>query len=66
MASPMSPEKRHRDRHRSSGGSDSPLSHQSLMSRHTSVDFAAQLREERNKEAEEFASSLPYLSGKSI
>ena len=64
MASPLSPEKRHRDRHRSSGGSDSPLSHQSLLSRHTAVDFAAQLREERNKEAEEFASSLPYLSGK--
>lgn len=65
MASPMSPEKRHRDRHRSSGGSDSPLSHQSLLSRHTSsVDYAAQLREERNKEAEEFASSIPYLSGK--
>ena len=62
LASPMSPEKRHRERHRSSGGSDSPLS---LMSRHTSVDFAAQLREERNKEAEEFASSLPYLSGTS-
>ena len=62
LASPMSPEKRHRDRHRSSGGSDSPLS---LISRHTSVDFAAQLREERNKEAEEFASSIPYLSGES-
>jgi hypothetical protein len=65
LASPMSPEKRHRDRHRSSGGSDSPLSHQSLMSRHAAVDFAAQLREDRNKDAEEFASSIPYLSGES-
>jgi hypothetical protein len=61
LASPHSPEKRHRDRHRSSGGSDSPLSHNSLLSRHASVDFAAQLREERTREAEEF----PYLSGKS-
>jgi hypothetical protein len=53
----MSPEKRHR--HRSS---ESPLA---LMSRAgANVDFAAQLREDRNKEVEEFAqSSLPYLSG---